>query len=94
MDFSVYKEHKHTYGTLNSCAWDTHMTTSILSLIKFHKISIKVIIFFRLLPFNALLLMENQGGNPKPKVSFMLQKTAVLYRPNTSQNQNHRQFIQ
>ena len=57
-------------------AYGTHIFTTILSWIKFYKISIKVIIFFRLLPFSALLLMANQGGNRASKVLSMLQKTA------------------
>ena len=50
-------------------------------------------IFFRLLPFSALLLIANHGGNRTSKVSSMLQKTAhVVYETKTSQNQNHRHF--
>ena len=79
--------------TASHIAHGTHMTTSILSLIKFYKISIKVRIFFRLLPFSALLLMANQGGNQTFKASFMLQKTAhVVYGIKTTQNQNHGHF--
>ena len=33
------------------CVWDTHMTESILSWINIYKISVKVVFFFRLLPF-------------------------------------------
>ena len=77
------------------CIWDTHVTASILSWIKFYKISIKVKIFFRLLLFSALLLMANQSGNQMSKVSFMLQKTAlVAYETKISQNQNHGHFTQ
>ena len=49
--------------------WRILMTTSILSWIKFYKISIKIWIFFRLLPFSALLPMTHQGGNQTSKVS-------------------------
>ena len=49
--------------------------------------------FFMLLPFIAVLLMANQGGNRSSKVSSMLQKTAhVAYGTKTSQNQNHGHF--
>ena len=49
--------------------------------------------FLRLLPFSALLLMTNQGGNRTSKVSSMLQKTThVAYETKTSQNQNHGHF--
>ena len=42
--------------------------------------SLKVTIFFRLLPLSALLLIANQGGNLISKVSSMLQKTThVVY---------------
>ena len=62
---------------------------------KFYNFSIKFRIFFRLLPFSALLLMANQGGNQTSEVSFMLQKTAhVAYGTKTSQNQNHGHFTQ
>ena len=38
----------------------------------------KVRIFFRLLPFSALLLMANQGAIWTFKVSSMLQETALV----------------
>ena len=50
---------------------------------------------FKLLPFSALLLMANQGGNQTPKVSSMLQKTAhVAHETKTNQKQNHGHFTQ
>ena len=56
--------------------------------------SIKVKIFFRLLPFSALLVVPNQGGNQISKVlSMLIQKAAhVVYGTKTSQNQNHEHF--
>ena len=42
--------------------------------------SLKVTIFFIMLPLSALLLIANQGGNLISKVSSMLQKTShVVY---------------
>ena len=75
-------------------AYGTHrMTTSILIWIKFYKISIKVRIILRLLPFSELLLMANQGGNWTSKVSSMLLKTVlVAYGTKNCQHQNHGHF--
>ena len=77
------------------CVWDTHMTTSILSWIKFYKIAVKVRIFFRLLLFIAQLLKANQGGNRISKDSSMLQKTVLdAHATKNSQNQNQGHFTQ
>ena len=58
------------YGTY------TYMTTSILSRIKFYDFNNRI--FFRLLPFSALLLIANQGGNRTSKASSMPKKTAQV----------------
>ena len=75
--------------------WRILMTTSILSWIKFYKISIKIRIFFRLLPFRALLLMTHQGGNQTSKVSCYKKLLMLhIYGTKTRQNQNHGYFTQ
>ena len=44
------------------CIWDTHMTKSILSWIKFYKISIEVRIFFQTVNFQCTII-----ANGKPR---------------------------
>ena len=57
---------------------------------KLYKISIKVRIFFKLLPFTALLVMTNKGSNWISNDSTMLQKTAhVAYGTKFCQKKNH-----
>ena len=60
---------------------DTYLTTSILSWIKFYKILIKVRPFFRLLPYSAILLMANQGGDGTCK-GFIKKTTHVAWDKN------------